>query len=301
MRTLMTGTARACAGGRAGGVRQLVLELVEQHASAAHELDRSAARERASRRSRSATRTSPRRTSSASSTPQALEAKGYKVTLKPNIGSSEIIYKALTSGQIADVPRVHGHDPLRRSRTTTSRRRAPATPTPRPRRSRRSSGFTLLDKTPFFDSDAIAVTKAYAAEAPPHDDRRPQDARRKRSRSAARPSSRRASPGCVGLKKVYGVNPTFKPLRDRARLQGDRQRPGRRGDVFTTDAQLTQRQVHRCSPTRSSSSASRTSRRSSSRASSPQEGPAFTDDAQQGQRAADAAGDPADEQGRGAR
>ncbi len=31
---------------------------------------------------------------------QALQAKGYKVTLKGNIGSSELIYKALQSGQI---------------------------------------------------------------------------------------------------------------------------------------------------------------------------------------------------------
>src|SRR5947209_13834416 len=30
---------------------------------------------------------------------QALQAKGFTVTLKPNIGSSEITWKALTSGQ----------------------------------------------------------------------------------------------------------------------------------------------------------------------------------------------------------
>src|SRR2546423_12968693 len=35
---------------------------------------------------------------------QALQAKGYKGTLKDNVGSSAIIYKALTSGQIDMYP-----------------------------------------------------------------------------------------------------------------------------------------------------------------------------------------------------
>jgi osmoprotectant transport system substrate-binding protein len=39
---------------------------------------------------------------------QALEAKGFKVTLKDNVGSSEIIYKALTSGQIEMYPEYTG-------------------------------------------------------------------------------------------------------------------------------------------------------------------------------------------------
>ena len=39
---------------------------------------------------------------------QALQAKGYTVTLKGNIGSSEIIYKALQSGQIQGYPEYTG-------------------------------------------------------------------------------------------------------------------------------------------------------------------------------------------------
>src|SRR5438874_12575033 len=39
---------------------------------------------------------------------QALQAKGYKVTLKPNIGSTEITYKALQSGQIDMYPEYTG-------------------------------------------------------------------------------------------------------------------------------------------------------------------------------------------------
>src|ERR1700680_4236317 len=39
---------------------------------------------------------------------QALQAKGYNVTLKDNVGSSELIYKALTSGQIDMYPEYTG-------------------------------------------------------------------------------------------------------------------------------------------------------------------------------------------------
>src|SRR3984893_19100168 len=38
----------------------------------------------------------------------ALQAKGYNVTLKDNVGSSEIIHKALTSGQIEMSPEYTG-------------------------------------------------------------------------------------------------------------------------------------------------------------------------------------------------
>jgi len=39
---------------------------------------------------------------------QALRAKGYTVNLKPNIGSTELIYKALRSGQIGLYPEYTG-------------------------------------------------------------------------------------------------------------------------------------------------------------------------------------------------
>src|ERR1700749_1831599 len=39
---------------------------------------------------------------------QALQAKGYKVTLKPNLGSTEVAWKALKSGQIQAYPEYDG-------------------------------------------------------------------------------------------------------------------------------------------------------------------------------------------------
>ena len=59
---------------------------------------------------------------------QALQAKGYKVTLKDNVGSSEIIYKALTSGQIDMYPEYTGVL-LSAVAEQTKRRRAPTAPT----------------------------------------------------------------------------------------------------------------------------------------------------------------------------
>ena len=39
---------------------------------------------------------------------QALRAKGYTIALKENVGSSELIYKAITSGQIEMYPEYTG-------------------------------------------------------------------------------------------------------------------------------------------------------------------------------------------------
>ena len=86
---------------------------------------------------------------------QALEAKGYKVTLKANLGSTEIIWKALKSGQIQMYPEYDG-TLLVSGRRTSPRTRAV------PRRLQQAKtltwlakhGFTMLNTTPFSDSDA---------------------------------------------------------------------------------------------------------------------------------------------------
>src|SRR3954471_3796283 len=92
---------------------------------------------------------------------QALRAKGYTVNLKRNIGSTEIIDKALTSGQIDAYPEytgetvtsTFGKDTLAKSPEETQQRFK-----------------DLYDKrkeaisapTPFQDTDAIATTKEFA-------------------------------------------------------------------------------------------------------------------------------------------
>ena len=92
---------------------------------------------------------------------QALEAKGYTVELKKNIGSTEIIDKALTSGEINFYPEytgtaltvVHGAEGSEDSAESTYDAAKAAY---------EERGQTLLAMTPFSDSDALAMRKADA-------------------------------------------------------------------------------------------------------------------------------------------
>ncbi|MGH3071508.1 MAG: glycine betaine ABC transporter substrate-binding protein [Gaiellaceae bacterium] len=92
---------------------------------------------------------------------QALEAKGYQVELKKNIGSTEIIDKALTSGEINFYPEytgtaltvVHGAEGSETDAEATYDAAKTAY---------EARGQTLLAMTPFSDSDALAMRKADA-------------------------------------------------------------------------------------------------------------------------------------------
>jgi len=168
---------------------------------------------------------------------QALKAKGFKVNLKSNIGSSEIVDKALTSGQLDMYPEYTG---------TILSELAHQTKTPhnaidaynKAKKFEESRGFTLLNKTPFFDSDAIGVLKSYARK---NNLKSIPDLKKlgKKFKLTALPEFKTRFTGMVGLKQVYGVVPTFIPLGttelvytaiDSGKVNG--------GDVFTTDAQL---------------------------------------------------------------
>src|SRR5215203_5451015 len=85
---------------------------------------------------------------------QALEAKGYDVTLKSDIGATEIIDTALTSGQINVYPEYTGTALTVIFGEPGSKDTAEAKYEER--------GQTLFEMTPFSDSDAIAVTKDVA-------------------------------------------------------------------------------------------------------------------------------------------
>jgi osmoprotectant transport system substrate-binding protein len=92
---------------------------------------------------------------------QALEAKGYQVELKKNIGSTEIIDKALTSGEINFYPEytgtaltvVHGAEGSEPDADATYEAAKTAY---------EERGQTLLAMTPFSDSDALAMRAADA-------------------------------------------------------------------------------------------------------------------------------------------
>src|SRR4051794_2067472 len=93
---------------------------------------------------------------------QALRAKGYTVKVKGNVGSSEIIDKALTSGEIDLYPEYTGVIVTVLAKESDNPTSAEETYA-KAKAFQEKRGFTLLDRTPFFDADGLAVKPAYAA------------------------------------------------------------------------------------------------------------------------------------------
>jgi osmoprotectant transport system substrate-binding protein len=92
---------------------------------------------------------------------QALEAKGFKVANQGSLGSTEVIQTALTSGKIDFYPEYTGviiQDVFHR---TFSGNSAAAT-TALARSLEAAKGFTVLNPTPFSDTDVLVVTNATA-------------------------------------------------------------------------------------------------------------------------------------------
>ena len=131
---------------------------------------------------------------------QALQAKGYKVTLKDNVGSSEIIYKALTAGQIDMYPEYTGVL-LSAIAGQTKNPTSAAAAYQQAKAFVESKGFTLLDYTPFFDSNALATLPSVRERTQPGEHRRPEAARQEgQARRGAR-NSRRALRACSGSRR----------------------------------------------------------------------------------------------------
>ncbi len=167
---------------------------------------------------------------------QALGAKGYKVTLKDNIGSSEITYKALTSGQIDMYPEYTGvllSAIAGQTKNPTSAVAAYA----QAKAYVEKHGSTLLAYTPFYDSDALAVLPAYASK---NKVTSVGDLKKlgKQVKLGGAPEFATRVEGLVGMKKEYGVNPTFVPIAINLSYQALDSGQVNVQDVFTTDGQL---------------------------------------------------------------
>jgi osmoprotectant transport system substrate-binding protein len=167
---------------------------------------------------------------------QALEANGFRVRLKSDIGSSEIVDRALTAGSLDMYPEYIG---VVLSELAGRRQRPPsaAVAYKNAKSFEESRGFTLLAMTPFSDSNALAVAPSYA--------------RKHRLRTiadlgdvpgvdiGAPPEFRTRFEGLVGLRQLYGLSAVrVKALKigeqyaalDDARVDV--------ANVFTTDGQL---------------------------------------------------------------
>jgi osmoprotectant transport system substrate-binding protein len=167
---------------------------------------------------------------------QALKAKGYTVTLKQNIGSSEITDKALTSGKIDMYPEYTGiiltaiaHDNTKPKSAEDAYQKA--------KQFQEGRDFTLLDMTPFTDTDAIGVTKAYAQK---NGLSSVADLKKVSSfKLGAPPEFKTRETGIVGLEKDYGLNNIkFTPLAIGLQYKALDSGKVDAADVFTTDGQL---------------------------------------------------------------
>jgi len=168
---------------------------------------------------------------------QALQAKGVRVVLKPNVGSSEIIHEALTGGALDIYPEYIG---VLLSEVANDRSR-PADPGAAYRAAKafeERQGFTLLGMTPFSDSNALAVRPRFARE---HGLRTIADLRRVTGsvRIGAPPEFATRFEGLVGLRQRYALrNLRTTPLaigRQYHALDSGRVDAAA---VFTTDGQL---------------------------------------------------------------
>ena len=166
---------------------------------------------------------------------QALEAKGFKVAYKENIGSSELIDTALTSGQINFYPEYTGVIALDLAH-------GKAQPTAgltynAAKAFEQKRGYTLLNATPFYDSDSFAVLKTTAAK---YGLRTIFDVKKVPKPSYGGYPECKTRPTCLlGLRNVYKLkNLGFVPLGtipvatliDQGKITG--------GDIFSTEPVL---------------------------------------------------------------
>src|SRR3954447_12118961 len=166
----------------------------------------------------------------------ALEAKGYTVKLKKNIGATEIIDTALTSHKIDAYPEYTGE-----SVATVAKRNEPAKTADEEyqlaKQFYESRGQTVSEPTPFEDVDAIAATKAFATK---NNLTTMEDLKKIGSFSlGARPEFKNRQQGLAGMKKVYGINNAkFRQLALGVQYQALDTGKVDAANIFTTDAQL---------------------------------------------------------------
>jgi glycine betaine/choline ABC-type transport system substrate-binding protein/ABC-type proline/glycine betaine transport system permease subunit len=168
---------------------------------------------------------------------QALRAKGYRVTLKANIGQTEIADKALTSGKVDMYPEYTGTTlSVVAGQKTKPKDATDAYDAAKAFYEKR--GETLTAPTPFYDSDGVAVMKDYATQnglkAIP-------DLKKLGSKVtlAGAPEFATREEGLLGLKQVYGLTEMkFKPLQIGLQYKALDSGDVNAIEVFTTDGAL---------------------------------------------------------------
>jgi osmoprotectant transport system substrate-binding protein len=168
---------------------------------------------------------------------QVLEAKGYKVVYKENIGSSELIDAAFKSGKINFYPEYTGvlvaniaKKPLPKT--------AAATYAAAKKFEDGQRGATLLSMTPFSDTDSFGMLTSTAKKL---NVQTIDDMKKAKSFSfAGYPECKTRITCLLGLKNIYGLTQVkFVPLGSISVYTLLDQGKVTSGDVFSTDPQLT--------------------------------------------------------------
>jgi osmoprotectant transport system substrate-binding protein len=167
---------------------------------------------------------------------QALKAEGFQVTLNQSIGPTQVVQQALATGQLAMYPEYlntwdSGVAGIQRTFHSLSDAYQAG------QRYASGHGLTLLDATPFSDTDAIAVSFDYAVanqvQAISDLIKIPQ------LTLGGPPQFQQSTSGLPLLEATYGVVPAlFKPLESGAQYQALDQGTVQAAVVNTTDPQL---------------------------------------------------------------
>jgi osmoprotectant transport system substrate-binding protein len=167
---------------------------------------------------------------------QALRAKGYSVNLKSEVGSTELIYKELKSGEIDGYPEYTGV----LLSAVASQTKSPSSADEAYAQAKafvEKEGFTLLDKTPFFDTNVLIALPKYASEhkLASIGDLKPLG---KRVKIGGAPELATRAEGLPGMKTLYGTNPTFVPVSIELSYRAIEGGQVNVQSVFSTDGQL---------------------------------------------------------------
>jgi osmoprotectant transport system substrate-binding protein len=167
---------------------------------------------------------------------QALRAKGYTVNLKSEIGSTELIYKALKAGQIDGYPEYTGV----LLSAVAEQKSSPKSATEAAAEAKaylEKHGFTLLNTTPFFDTNVLITKPAYASEhkLASIGDLKPLN---KKFKIGGAPELATREEGLPGIKKLYGVEGTFVPVSIELSYKAIEGGQVDVQSVFSTDGQL---------------------------------------------------------------
>ena len=168
---------------------------------------------------------------------QALRRRGFTVVLKQNVGSSEIVDRALATGVIDVYPEYIGviagelsSSKVRPKSRSETYRLAKAYEEKR--------GFTILEPTPGFDADANAVKPALARK---YNLKSTADLKRLgRFTYGGPPENATRFQGAVGMRQVYGLDKlVYVPLTIERRYPALDSGRIDVAAVFTTEGQLT--------------------------------------------------------------